>query len=1449
MHPGWKKINLAFIFLFLIKFGMGQYDCVFEHLSTERGLSHGSVSAMLKDVHGFMWFATWDGINRYDGNSFKIFKLMNTEGSHFTSNRVEFMKEDSLGNIWIITYDSRTFRLNQVTEQFDPIPGVLATGDEPRIKDIYPFSSGDVWVLSANQGAYRVVTDSLSNSFSIVHFDEQSRVPLPGNNILFIGEDSLKNIWINTEKGISCLKPDQNSGQLIPLVFQNRVNTLLNCHQLTSFCSSGKWVYFGTDNGQLLVFNPSSEKIYEVDFQNHSAITNITRANNGAIYMGTAGNGLFEYNQKKGKVTRHFNQPEIKTVLKIVPFSDGLLWVESTQPGISKIDLQTGKYRHYLQKLDVNPDIRPNTQCGLMKDEHQTLWLTLKGGGFGYYNLKTDQIEYFYNKPGDPQSRISNFVNCFYKDPSGVLWLSTYFKGIEKVTFIQKKFHFIQPAPQSNLSIANEVRAMLSDSKGYLWVATKKQELFLLDNDFKVVKKIDTLNGQETGMVYALLEDSNGNIYLGTKGNGLFKLTRTGELNFAVHHYTHNPNEATSLSNNNIYSLLEDSQGHIWIGTYGGGLNLLVNNRFFHPGNAMRNYPAGKGKKVRHLAKDEKGNIWAGTTDGLLFVENNGVSPDYLSISFYSKENGNTRGLRSNDIFWILSDRQNRIWMASLGGGLAQLQNYPEQNEPLRFSTLTKEDGLSSDDIFTITDDENGNLWMSTENGITYYNPNKHAFRNYSRFDGIVNSAFSEAACAIKPDGSICLGANNGFYSFYPSGFIKEQKQVPLVFTGFQLFGKEIVPGNESVLNRSITQTQAVRLKYNQNVFGITWAGLDYKMQDNIRYAYKLDGFDNNWQYVNDEHQANYTKLPPGKYTFEVRFINPELQALNHPKSMDIEILPPPWKTNWAYITYFILAVILFEIARRIFITIVRLRNKVVIEKKLTDIKLNFFTHISHELRTPLTLILGPANELKTNESLSDKGYTYVNLVEQNALRLLRLVNQLLDFRKIQSNKMELDLTSVDVVAFTQNVCRNFEELAHEKNIRFKVRCSPTPTMAFLDVEKMDSVIFNLLSNAFKFTPDGGSIEVSVHELAEGNTVSIEIIDSGIGIPKEQEESLFKVFASHHHAGPKQYSGTGIGLALSKELIQLHDGALNYRPNPDGGAIFEIVLKTGLENLNPDQKIESLHPEPSEETAINPSNEAPKIIRHRPTILVVEDNEELRTFLHLQLADEFGIEEAANGHEGLKKALRLQPDLILTDVMMPVMDGIQMLDKIKNNFETSHIPVVLLTAKSSVESKIEGLQYGADAYMTKPFNSKQLKAQLNNLLHQRVVLRESFANHTHESEEKSVVALTNRDSAFLNQVREIIEANLFNSDFRIEDFYKPIGMGRSKFFDKIKGLTGLSPIDFVKEYRLNKAVSLLKNGDCNVSEASYLSGFTDAGYFSKCFKERFGINPSEVVRG
>jgi len=630
---------------------------------------------------------------------------------------------------------------------------------------------------------------------------------------------------------------------------------------------------------------------------------------------------------------------------------------------------------------------------------------------------------------------------------------------------------------------------------------------------------------------------------------------------------------------------------------------------------------------------------------------------------------------------------------------------------------------------------------------------------------------------------------------------------------------------------------------------------LNSKAPHKIQYAYTLEGFDDQWYQVKNQRIANYIKIPPGKYKFRVKVINEDMMANNGEQQMSIHILPPPWKTSWAYVCYFLIFLSLLEIARRIASSMIQLRNKVVIEHRLSELKMGFFTDVSHELRTPLTLILGPLDEISKHESLSQQGKQYVALIDKNARRILRLINHILDFRKVEEKKMKLQLSQVDMGSFLGDIASHFKALAREKIIIFNFVAENELPDAWIDEEKMDIVIFNLLSNAFKFTPEGKKITVTLSSLSPESSYTITVEDQGIGISPEKLPLLFNRFTTIDQGNNLQQKGTGIGLALSKELVVLHKGNIKVESVLNVGTKFTVTLQSGCtqylegevtfmpcnQSYNPLLPI--VHEQYPTQNELKMSEFADE---NAPLLLLVEDHVELRNFLSIQFRKKFRIIEAVDGVDGLEKAKSELPDLIVSDIMMPNMDGIQLLDQLKNDFQTSHIPIILLSAKSSVENQIEGIRYGADAYLTKPFSPDILGAQVENLIQQRRKLLERYSGEKRVVElNPQEVVITSKDEEFIKQVLKIVEENIPNSDFNIDEIASVVGLGRSTFFKKLKGLTGMAPVELVREIRIKRAVQLLKSGEYSISEIAFLTGFNSAGYFSTCFKEKHHQSPSE----
>ena len=814
-----------------------------------------------------------------------------------------------------------------------------------------------------------------------------------------------------------------------------------------------------------------------------------------------------------------------------------------------------------------------------------------------------------------------------------------------------------------------------------------------------------------------------------------------------------------------------------------------------------------------------------------------------------------------NDIYVLYKDSESQIWVSVFGGGLNKLVHYDKERRVPVFKSYGIREGMNNDVVKSIVEDKDGNLWFTTEIGLSCFNKDTEQFRNYDRYDGFLNVELEESSALRTLSGDLWLGSRQGILTFSPNKLETQNMNYDTRIVDFKISNRDLRSFHEDpVLKESITFADAIRLKYNQSMFTIEFAALNFYNPNRVFYRYILEGYEKEWHYNGKNRIASYTNVPPGSYTFRVETIDEANPELVSNRTLAITILPPWWLSWWAIVIYVVLGIIALYFSLRLAFFMIKMKNDIYIEQKVSEMKIKFFTNISHELRTPLTLIKGPIQELREHETLSPKGVQYVELMEKNTNQMLQLVNQILDFRKIQNGKMRLHVSLIDFNELVVSFQKEFRVLSEENEVSFTFQLPDAAIMIWADKEKLSIVIRNIISNAFKFTPSGGSIHVVAGLTEDGEHCFLRVEDNGIGIPQNKLTEVFERFSQGENAKNSYYQGTGIGLALSKEIVNLHHGMIRAESPEGKGTVFIVELLLGKEHYRiseVDFYVSDTETAPAGDVsstdimAEEDSEEQTEIDASLPNLLLVEDNKDLCQLIKLQLEDKFNIHIANNGVEGLKKVHLYHPDIVVTDQMMPEMDGLEMLQSIRKDFQISHIPVIILTAKNDEGAKTKAITLGANAYITKPFSKEYLLARIDQLLSERLLFRErirlQMENQKTTEEDSYEQYLVKKDVQFLEKIHQVIEENMDDSDFNIDTIASGIGLSRSAFFKKLKSLTGLAPVDLVKEIRLNKSVELIKNTDLSISEIAFAVGFKDSGYYSKCFRKKYNQTPREYM--
>lgn len=1458
---------LSLILFFTISIALfSQPKCYFEHYGTDDGLPQHTVMGILQDKKGFMWFSTWDGLSKFDGYKFSTYKIQAGDAYHMRSNRIDYIYEDKYGYIWTLSYDMEAHRFDPKTERFMGIRSLEKYKDFTFItRSIIPTPSGKVWLLSERTGSVCIT----GAEFDVQLFNIQNK-RIQANQVYNVHEDRNRVSWLLTDNGLYSVSED---GKTIANHFAEKEYN--ESKPMQSFYSSmelNDQIWFGSDNGRIWIYNKKDGQFDLFETHSSSQIRQLENIDDNQILVATNNDGFFIYDTKKEdlkKFTTH-NLPgmPVNEIVSCYIDKSKNIWFELNYQGVSRFDIQTQTIKHLATKTENFSSIVFPPNFFIFEDNENRIWIHPRGGGFALYNPQKEVLVPFYNEPSSPSWRFSDMLHAGFSDKQGNLWLSTRSHGLEKIIFNNDVFKSTIVDKNTHSTINNDVRCIFEDNDQNLWVSAKGGRLFVYDSTKTQIGYL-CKNGKIEygdsidGICYAMIQDDDNNIWVGTKGEGIYKLTPiAGSKHYKITQYKNSPTDLYSLSNNSIYSMFQDKKKRIWVGTYGGGLNLVdpeKEGRFFSHRNNLKNYPNQFGSQVRIISSDKQGNICIGTTFGLIMFSPEFDSVGAIEYKSYTRAPNDNNSLSGNDIYDICTTKTGETYLATFGGGINKITEVDKKGFPLHFTSFTTKNGLPSDVILTITEDYRGQLWITTEGNLTKFDPQKNSFETYSEIKRLIEGQnFSEAARYEAKSGVIHFGFSKGFISINPDKVDDNTFKPYVALTNFQISNKSQSIGDDSPLDISIDDATSIVLNHKQNFISIEFAALDYIEPKRVMYAYKLDGFDEDWIVTKDQRIANYTNLSPGEYTFRVKSTNSDGIWVENEHILKIKITPSFWQTKWAFFLYFVLFLTSLYIILRAIVLFYRLRDKMELEQEQTEMKTRFFTDISHEIRTPLTMIVSPVENIIEDDKTPSDVKSQLQLVLKNANRMLRMVNQILDFRKIQKQKLNIQQTAFG--AYISSICNNFYETASENGVQLKVENRIENDTLWIDRDSIEKLIFNLLSNSLKHTSRGKTIQVMITNSPKDNTVSLEVRDEGKGMSKEILNKLFTRFASFNH--DKNKPSTGIGLSIVKEIVDKHHATISVSSEVNKGSSFTIHFLTGIQHFENDTNVTYIYNDSTKEQV--PVTEDTEVFEkgdpetpisledesQHETILIVEDDSDLRRFIRTILEPHYDVIEAGNGKEGYRIATTSIPDFILSDIMMPEMDGVELLQNIRSNTGTSHIPFILLTAKTDIESKLSGLDYGADDYITKPFSVKYLRARIDNVIEQRKRLYDFYSigkrpSVLPEEKQETEHQITLQDELFIKKVQEIIEKNIDNSDFLIDNLVAELAMSRTVFFKKLKSLTGLAPVEFIRDIKIKYAARLIESQQYTIKEVSFMIGISDTKYFTQCFKKIFNMTPSE----
>jgi len=1383
-------------------------NLTFEKITAEQGLSNNMVLCILQDSDGFIWFGTHNGLNRFDGYKIKIYRSVQGDTTSLIDEYVHSLYEDMDGILWAATING----LNRYDREYD------------RFKQ------------------YRI---------SNIRMEE-----VRTNQVGAITEDAEGNIWFGNQWG-GVYRFDKSTGQFGFYSSPSKAISSMYMDQLGEL-----WI--GTIDNELYKYNKINNefrgypnRLTTSEYIPESYIWSIFEDYKERLVI-AASNGIYEFKKSDQKYIPLPLLPELISSFRnneihyVFEESKDIVWIGTWGKGLYRYNRNTGKSANF-QVEPWNPNSLGNNDVNsIYKDRSGVIWIGTQDG-LNILDPANNLFKRYQNNPADPNSLNFNFITSFCEDHNGAIWIGTYGGGINKFQPEKERFTHFQHNPNDPSSLNNNaIRAICEDRYGFLWIGTMKgldrmdQEQNLFTQFIHDEENDNSLSGND---ILCIVNGMDNDLWVGTYGDGLNKITLSGKGGNrpVFKRYMNDPGNPESLGSNYIRSLLVDINEILWIGTLGSGLDKMdpVNGNVIHYKNIPGDTSSLCNNYINCIKQDSKGYIWVGTWAGISRLDPNGG----------------------------------------------------------KFISYRVKDGLPDNNISEIQEDDNGNLWISTFKGLVRFNPGHekgNMFIIYNMRNGLQGNKFNINASLKDKKGNLYFGGTTGFNLFDPKDLKINNYVPPVILTDLLIFNKPVEVGEKInrkiLLKRSISETDEVTINYKDRIITIEFAALSYSQIDKNQYKYFLEGIDKEWVSVDSKRRyATYSNLPSGEYIFRVKASNSDGIWNEEGASLRIKVLPPPWKTWWAFIIYGFVIALFLVIARNYSVFRATLKHNLELEQikrekseELNQMKLKFFTNISHEFRTPLTLILGPLEKLLGQKTLPKAVLDHLDMMDKNARRLLHLINQLMNFRKIDTGNITLRASKGDIIALIREIKAAFDEFANEHKINYQFISDKDKLDIWYDKNMLEMVIYNLLSNAFKFTSEKGKVIISVklngniksknilkkvkakssgrHENLKGDLqyVIISVEDAGIGIPKERVSKIFdrfhQVSDSHAFRQTLVQTGTGIGLSITKEIVELHKGKITVESEVGQGTVFRVYLPVGCEHLLESEKIQ--YPESEISTAasidsvlLSDDPESEYIRREKRLaeeqrewelkILLVEDNRDIRKFILGCMEENYLILESENGAEGYEMAINSVPDLIISDVLMPVMDGHEFCRKIKTDIRTSHIPVILLTAYNTLENNIKGYETGADDYISKPFNARLLNARIRNLVETRKKLKEIFSKEIFINPKR--ITLNTLDEKFIEKAIDIVETNMADPEFSVVTLGRELGMSRTNLFRKMKALTDHSASEFIRSIRIKKAAQLLLSG-YNVSQVMYEVGISSRSYFNKCFYEQFKMTPSEYIR-